>query len=236
MLRSFLILSFKTILGGVAGTLIFLGAGAVLGVLGGLLFEIILPFRLSNLIYIPFYIMTGARNTLWFGGDFIFISIFIGCGIVFLKNLHEGIPYHFFDKSSGVIYWAALLFWVITSTLLVAQKIHTINKINTVYTSFCSSIKSQDYPSAYNYFSQEYRSNTNLNQFIDDNKDTGSLYTKGCETIKFISSFGKSASVFTENPYHMVTSFGSYFAGPELILMNFDGKWVFTGEDHWWMD
>jgi hypothetical protein len=235
LFRSFLALGFKTILGGITGSLIFLGTGAVLGVLGGLLFEIILPFRPSNLIYIPFYVITGASNAFWFGGDFIFIPIIIGSGIAFLKNLH-GDTLQFFGKSSGKIYWAALLCWVITSTLLITQKVNTINHINSVYSGFCISIKSEDYPSAYNYFSQEYRINTNLNQFIDDNEGTGSLYTTGCETKKFVSSIGKSASIFTQDPYYMATSFGSYFEGPELVLINVDGKWYFTGEADWYMD
>jgi hypothetical protein len=236
LIRSFLVLGFKTILGGVTGALIFLGAGAVLGILGGVLFEIMLPFQLSNLIYIPFYITTGARNALWFGGDFIFVPMIIGSGTSSLIHLEADIPYPLTNKSSVTIFSVTLLFWLLSLALLVFQKFHTLNKINSTYISFCNSIKSQDYPSAYSLFSQEYRRNTNLSQFTEDKGDVELLYIRGCETKKFISSFGKSASIFTENPYFMVTSFGGYFVGPELILESVDGQWLFTGEDNWYLD
>ncbi len=237
-MRSFLILIFKTITGGILGALVFLGIGSAKGLFDALI-EIIFSLRPSSIIYIPIGVFLGAWYAFWLGGDLILVAMLIGSEIAFLKNLRKTLLNLFSAERVNKIYQTVFLGLLAITAFSFYTKIQTIIKIESVYSKFCSSVLAKDYPSAYKYLSAEYRNQTNLNQFVKDKLYKESSYVSGCNangySIKFISSFGKSASVFP-NPYIVITSFANFPGGSELIMEEVDGEWFFTGKDKWYAD
>ena len=230
-MRIVLALILKTVLGGILGAIIFLGLGSVKGFFDGLIE--------ASPIYILTGILLGAGYASWLGGDLMLLAAFIGAEIVFLKNFNKILSNKYSTEVASKIFRTMFIALSLITTFGFYLKVRTIIQIESIYSEFCTAVQKKDYSSAYKYFSPEYQNQTNLNQFIEDKLGNYSSYVEGCSadtySTKFVSSFGKVASVFP-NSYIPTSSFANFPGGPEIIMKKIDGKWYFAGEDYWYMD
>lgn len=221
----------KTFLGGVLGVFAFLSPGSIKGIFD-MLYE---TGNLPPIHFVPVVILLGiifgAWYAQWLGGDFILLAAFIGLEIAFLISSQKVI-FRLFSKQKGrIILGTAFLVMVITTSLFFYVKDQRINQIENIYSNFHASVQARDYPSAYMYFSPEYRMQTNLDQFIEDKMWPESIYESDA---KFVSSFGNTAHVYPDE--YTVAKFVGFPGGPEIIMKNINGEWYLTGELNWYMD
>ena len=218
----------KTIAGGVWGALIFLGIGSLKEFPALLSEDLPIP---GSLFFIVIILLMGAFSFFWLGGDFILIASLIGAQVAFVKNLRK-----YVDVEEKV-YWATLLGTVILAALAVYAKLTTISQIESTYSRFCSSVSKGDYRSAYDFFTPEYQSQTEFNQFVNKLNDR-SAYVTGCNlnegSMKFASSFINTGSVFPYRTDTLVAPLLKFLPGPVLTMKKINGAWLFTGEEKWY--
>jgi len=219
----------KTTAGGVWGALIFLGLGSLKEFLVMLSEDFPIPGSLFFILIIP---SMGAFSFFWLAGDFILITSLIGAQVAVVKN-----PRQYVDVEEKV-YWATLLGTVILAALAVYAKLETISQIESTYSRFCSSVSKEDYRSAYDFFTPEYQSQTDFNQFVNKLNDR-SAYVTGCNlnegSMKFVSSFVNTGSVFPYRTDTIAAPLLKFLPGPELRMQKINGEWLFTGEEKWYL-
>jgi hypothetical protein len=227
--RSVSKLVLRTIAGGVWGALIFLGLGSLKELLVMLPEDFTIP---GGLFLILIILLMGAFSFFWLGGDFILIAALMGAQVAFVKNLRR-----YIDVEEKV-YWAMLLCTGILALLAVYAKLETISQIEPTYSRFCSSVSKGDYHSAYDFFTPEYQSQTDFKQFVNKLNDR-SAYVTGCNlnegSMKFVSSFVNTGSVFPYRTDTIVAPLLTFLPGPELRMQKINGEWLFTGEEKWYL-